>query len=143
MKSRAQVCLAVITVPVLLGCLFAQDPNLKAATYAAQEWLALVDSGRYAESWESAATFFQQKVSKQDWEGTMATGRAPFGKLLSRQFKSANYETSLPGAPAGKYFVIQFRTRFANSPTLIETVTPMQEPNGQWRVSGYYIRPAD
>jgi hypothetical protein len=143
MKSRAQVCLAVLTVPVLLGSLFAQDPNLKAATYAAQEWLTLVDGGHYGESWDSAATFFQQKVSKQGWQSTMTNVRAPFGKLLSRQFKSASYETSLPGAPAGKYFVIQFRTRFANSPTLIETVTPMQEPNGQWHVSGYFVRPAD
>lgn len=143
MKSRAQVCLAVMTIPVLAGCLFAQDPNLKAATYAAQQWLALVDAGHYGESWESSATFFQQKVGKQDWESTMASVRAPFGKLVSRQFKSASYETNLPGAPAGKYFVIQYRTRFADSPALIETITPMQEPNGQWRVSGYFVRPAD
>ena len=143
MKSFSRICLTVITIPLFLGVLFAQDPNLKAATYAAQEWLALVDSGGYADSWDSAATFFQQKVGRQDWVGTMTSVRAPLGKLLSRQVKSASYETSLPAAPAGKYYVIQFRTRFANSPTLIETITPMQEPNGQWRVSGYYIRPAD
>ena len=71
----------------------------------------------------------------------MTSVRAPLGKLVSRQVKSASSETSLPAAPAGKYYVIQFRTRFANSPTLIETITPMQEPNGQWRVSGYFVKP--
>jgi hypothetical protein len=46
----------------------------------------------------------------------------------------------LPGAPDGQYVVIQFETSFENKHNAVETVTPMLEPNGQWRVSGYYIR---
>jgi hypothetical protein len=50
------------------------------------------------------------------------------------------YKTSLPGAPDGDYVVIQFVTSFGNKKSAIETVTPMLEKDGSWRVSGYYIR---
>ena len=143
MKSFARICGAVISVFALLACSFGQDPNQKAATYAAQEWLALVDAGRYADSWDGAAASFQQKFSEEQWGQTMSSFRAPLGKLMSRQLMNASYETNLPDAPIGKYYVIQFRTRFAGYPTVLETVTTMQEPNGQWRVSGYLIRPAE
>jgi hypothetical protein len=46
----------------------------------------------------------------------------------------------LPGAPDGEYVVIQFETSFENKKSAIETVTPMIEINGGWRVSGYFIK---
>jgi len=143
MRPFIRICGTLVSVLVLLVCSFGQDPNLKAATYASQQWLALVDSGRYAESWESAASFFQQKFSQEQWGQTMTSFRAPLGKLMSRQLLNASYETNLPDAPAGRYYVLQFRTRFADYPTVVETVTAIQEPNGQWRVAGYLIRPAE
>lgn len=48
--------------------------------------------------------------------------------------------TQLPGAPDGEYAVIQFETSFANKKSAIETVTPMKDPDGKWRVSGYFIK---
>jgi hypothetical protein len=36
--------------------------------------------------------------------------------------------------------VIQFNTRFENKAAAIETVTPMHEKDGSWRVSGYFIK---
>jgi hypothetical protein len=140
MKSFTRVCLAVVVVSVLLSCSPAQDPNVKAATYAAQDWLAQVDSGRYGESWDNASALFQQKISRERWEDTMGGGRTAYGKVVSRQLMSATPGTDLPGAPGAKYVAIEFRTRFANSPTLIEAITPVQEPNGQWRVAGYFVK---
>ncbi|MGB3565135.1 MAG: DUF4019 domain-containing protein, partial [Thermoanaerobaculia bacterium] len=64
----------------------------------------------------------------------------PLGKVLSRKVKSKQYATSLPGAPDGEYVVIQFETSFENKTTAIETVTPMKDEDGKWRVSGYFIR---
>jgi hypothetical protein len=66
--------------------------------------------------------------------------RAPLGKVISRKVKSAVYKTSLPGAPDGKYVVIQYESSFEHKASAIETVTPMLGDDGQWRVSGYYIR---
>jgi hypothetical protein len=56
-----------------------------------------------------------------------------------RSLKSKTYATSLPGAPDGKYVVIQFSSSFKNKADATETVTPMLDKDGQWRVSGYYI----
>jgi len=36
--------------------------------------------------------------------------------------------------------VIQFQTSYENKKSAVETVTPMVDPDGEWRVSGYYIR---
>ena len=70
----------------------------------------------------------------------MQAVRTPLGKLVSRKVKSASYKTSLPGAPDGEYVVIEFETSFLNKKTAVETVTPMMDNDGNWRVSGYYIK---
>ena len=36
--------------------------------------------------------------------------------------------------------VIQFDAQFENKAAAIETVTPMKDKDGTWRVSGYYIK---
>jgi hypothetical protein len=109
------------------------------ATRAAEQWLALVDAGRYEESWRRSATLFRNAVTAGQWEQSVSAARRPFGKLLSRQVLSAKFATSLPGAPDGEYVVIQFRASFEHKKAAVETVTPMRD-GGQWRVSGYYIR---
>jgi hypothetical protein len=70
----------------------------------------------------------------------MKAARQPLGKLISRKMQTKSYKTSLPGAPDGEYVVIQFETSFENKKTAIETVTPMLDKDGKWRVSGYYIK---
>ena len=66
--------------------------------------------------------------------------RDPLGKTTSRKLKSASYTKTLPGAPDGDYVVIQYETSFENKQSSIETVTPMLDKDGKWRVSGYYIK---
>jgi hypothetical protein len=112
----------------------------KAAVSAAEKWLGLIDEGQYAESWKQAATFFRNAVKQEQWEQSLQAVRKPLGKLVSRQVKSKAYKTSLPGAPDGQYVVIQFATSFANKKSAVETVTPMLDQDGTWRVSGYFIR---
>jgi hypothetical protein len=53
---------------------------------------------------------------------------------------SATYTTQLPGAPDGEYVVLQYDTSFEHKKTAIETVTPVMDKDGKWRVSGYYIK---
>jgi len=112
----------------------------KAAVAVAEKWLTMVDKGKYAESWKEAAEYFKAAVKQEQWEQSLQVVRKPLGKLVSRKVKSANYKTSLPGAPDGEYVVIQFETSFENKKTGIETVTPMMDKDGKWRVSGYYIK---
>ena len=60
---------------------------------------------------------------------------AVLGKVLSRKLVSKTYTESLPGAPDGKYVVVQYRTSFEHKESAVETVTPMLDEDGRWRVS--------
>ncbi len=114
--------------------------KINAAVEAAQNWLAIVDNGRYEESWDKAAQFFKDKVPQGQWETSLRQVRSPLGKASSREIANVQYATSMPGAPAGEYVVIQFKTKFEQKPDSIETITPMLGADGQWYVSGYYIK---
>jgi len=110
------------------------------ASAVAEKWLALLDEGKYAESWDESAELFRKSVAKKKWSATIERLRAPLGKVESRVKQDSDYRTSLPGAPDGEYVVIPYKTTFANKKNAIETVTPMKGKDGKWRVSGYYIK---
>jgi hypothetical protein len=112
----------------------------QAAVQSAEIWVALVDEGKYGESWDEAAGFFKNALPKDKWVEMLGSSRPTFGKVLQRNVKSQAYKTSLPGAPDGEYVIIQFETKFEHKARAIETVTPSKEKDGSWRVSGYYIK---
>jgi hypothetical protein len=126
---------------VFCGTVVAQQADAeRAALAAAQAWLQLVDDGKYTESWNEASEYFKRAVTKEQWEQAVKAAREPLGKTISRQLRSKQYATTLPGAPDGEYVVIQFDTSFTNKKTAVETITPMLDKDGTWRVSGYYIK---
>jgi hypothetical protein len=140
MGGFSGVALAAVAV-FALGCAGPSNPAAEqAAQTAADSWLGLVDQGKYAESWDEASLLFRGAMQKDDWERTMAALRKPMGKNLSRQVVTKRYSTSLPGVPDGEYVVIQFKSAFEKKSTAIETVTPMLDTDGKWRVSGYFIK---
>jgi hypothetical protein len=114
----------------------------KPAQDVAVAWLAMVDAGQYGESWDAAAALFKQAVTRSQWIDALTKVRTPFGRLVSRKLQEARFQTDLPGAPTGEYVVVQYETIFQDTGGAIETITPMKDPDGSWRVSGYYIRPA-
>ena len=133
--------LFVLVSLILTAALFAADPaKEKAATQAAQKWLALVDKGQYAESWKASSEMFRAAVTSEKWDQALQGVRKPLGKVVSRKVQSATYTADVPGAPKGEYVAIQCETIFENKPTAIETVTPMLEKDGAWKVAGYYIK---
>ena len=135
------VFLAFFGLVLAAGCTPAQESgNEQAAVSAAEKWLRMVDNEQYTDGWKESAEYFRNVVNQKQWEQSMQAVRKPLGKLLSRKLKSAMYKTSLPGAPDGQYVVIQFDTSFENKKSAIETITPMLDKDGTWRISGYYIR---
>src|SRR6185295_1563712 len=54
---------------------------------AAEKWLALVDAGKYTESWEAMSAPFKKEVSKRKWKPTIEEIRRPLGKRDSRKLK--------------------------------------------------------
>lgn len=126
---------------LLSGAALAQDAaSGDSAKAAASEWLALTDAGSYGASWDKAAPAFQNAINKPGWEKALGNVRAPLGTVKARRLASAHYTHSLPGAPDGDYYVLQFATQFEHKATAVETVTPMKAADGHWRVSGYFIK---
>ncbi|WP_235893919.1 DUF4019 domain-containing protein [Oceanidesulfovibrio indonesiensis] len=118
----------------------AEKAAVENAVPAAEAWLALVDDGAYEQSWAEAASMFQAHLDSPEWAKMVDAVRTPLGLVQSRVLESATYASELPGAPDGHYVVIQYKTAFANKKQAMETVTPMLDKDGIWRVSGYYIR---
>ncbi len=112
----------------------------KAAAAAADAWLKLLDSEKYLQSWEESAEYVKALVNQDDWQKRLQAVRQPLGKMISRGLKSTYYTTTAPGAPDGQYVIIQYDSSFENKKTAVETVTPMLDTDGKWRVSGYYIK---
>jgi hypothetical protein len=143
MKKLSLIFLILV---VMQSICFAQEIQTKidekkiAAIKAADAWLKLVDEKKYDESYEGAAIIFKTAVTRENWEQTLNGILPSFGKIISRELLSATYKTSLPGAPDGEYFVITFMTSFENKEDSLETVAPMKDFDGVWRVSGYYIK---
>jgi hypothetical protein len=77
---------------------------------------------------------------------TFLASKKPLADEIRGQPKSSfisfhfTREHTLPGAPDGEYVVIQYQTAFQNKKSAIETVTPMLDKDGHWRVAGYYIK---
>ena len=83
-------------------------PQAKAAAQkSAEQWLALVDAGNYAESWKTAAGYFQTAVPQDQWDHTISTIRGPLGDLVSRQLKSAQYTKGTSKNPVFRVFELE------------------------------------
>jgi hypothetical protein len=141
MKSRIGLVLSLTILSLFfsVGLPSADEKAEKAALAASTKWLALVDDGDYSKSWERAAVIFRAMEAKVEWQTKLNTYRTPLGKVSERNVKSKQFTKTLPDAPEGEYFVIQYETIFTNKQTVTETVTSVLEKDGKWKVAGYYI----
>jgi tRNA A-37 threonylcarbamoyl transferase component Bud32 len=101
-----------------------------------EAWLAIMDRGDYAGSWDAAAPYFQRAITKEEWTARSAKVRTPLGKTISRKLSSSTY-TAL-----GTRLEVKFDTAFDGLLAATETVTFGKQPHGEWRAIGYLIRPS-
>src|SRR5215472_7197909 len=112
----------------------------KAATAAAEQWLELVDQGKFNGSWLEASTYFRNVTTKQQLKQQVSVWRSALGSVVSRRLRTVQYLTTMPGAPDGEYVMIQYDTSFTHKKSAVEVVVPMIDADGKWRVSEYSIR---
>jgi hypothetical protein len=128
----------VLLLSVLAAPAFAA-PSSDQAVSVARGWLAVIDGGRYADSWTGASAFFQQGVSQAKWVGMVKSIRERLGLLASRKYEAVELTKTLPGVPDGDYAIVRFRAVFLNKIDTTETITLTLE-NEQWKPAGYFIR---
>ena len=138
-KIYVAIGIAVLGLCFSANAMASEEKEAQALA-AARTWLALVDEGKYGDSWATAAAYFKNDRTKEKEEQMLTAVRNPLGRLVSRELISKTYTQSLPGAPDGEYVIIQFATSFENKKSAIETVTPMLDSDNEWRVSGYFIK---
>lgn len=119
------------------------EQAVSAAKQAAREWLALFDEAKYQETWENASSFFQSKISAEQWAARIKQSkkrRPVLDSLQSRSLAAARHTTSLPDAPDGEYVVVQYKATYG-SEEWVDTVT-LKKESDEWKVAGYVTKPA-
>jgi hypothetical protein len=106
----------------------------------AQEWIALIDAGHYAEGWARAAELLHQNVSQEDWVEAIRKAREPLGVLQFRTFYKNVAADELEGFPEGNYRLIEYKSSFEKAPVVSEMLIAIQAKEQEWRISTYLIR---
>jgi hypothetical protein len=135
---RAIVAIACMAATVAT----AQDPRAAVPQRAARDWLALVDKLDFAASFAAAGDKFRAPITQEEWADALAKARSPLGAVVQRTIAETTFDrASTPdGGPELDIVVILFRTAFANRTGGSESVTLALDPDGAWRVIGYFIR---
>jgi len=139
--ALAAILAGAATQPVAAQQAGSQPTREQAAQRAAEAWLALFDEGKYTESWKAAGSQFQQQITAEQWAQQGAAVVAQLGAFQRRELQDARYTTELPNVPAGEYMVLMYSSAFANLPNARE-VAILQLEDGEWKVVGYFVQPA-
>jgi hypothetical protein len=117
----------------------AHAPEIEAAKKAAGDWLQLIDSGKYGESWKECAPFLQSHFPQADWEKRLNETRKPLDPFVDRSLSTTEYREQLPGLPPGKYIAFVWESYFGTRHQMLESVI-MSNESGTWKPVGYAVQ---
>jgi len=123
--------LTVLPASVSSTASAAAEPSAAKAARAAEDFLALVDESRWAESYAATGAQFRDLNTLERWSEVSEQVRPPLGKLLTRDLIGNEY---VPAPPEG-YRLIKFRSTYANGATQTESLSLAWE-DGAWKVVG-------
>jgi len=112
----------------------ATAPAESTVTRTARDWLALVDTGRWEDSWAGTTSTFRTQNTVEAWRAASAKARVPLGRVESRTLLD---ERDIPAPPNG-YRTVRYRTDFAHKRGAIETLS-LEQDGKAWRIAGIYI----
>lgn len=108
--------------------------------YAAAEFLLLVDTEEYAQSWEVTSSRLQAMLPQDAWNKKIEELRSFLGPVVERIQQNVTYSDSASGVPEGEYVVMTFVTEFELRERVVETITLMLNDSNQWQVAGYFMK---
>ena len=101
----------------------------------AEDWLSLIDQGKFNEAWDEVSTRLKVRMSKDDWEAMIRNSQRENGKLQTRKLLKVTSSTSSDR----KLVAIQFETDFAKKPSATESIV-LEREDDEWRITSYSIR---
>lgn len=106
----------------------------------AKNWLMLADMQDSESTWKNSSSIFQSAIEIDDWRKSLQTARSPLGMTVSRIIESVEPLVNPDGAPDGNYAKLVFKSSFESKQQAQETITLVEDGDGQWRIAGYYIK---
>lgn len=100
---------------------------------ASRQWMALLDAGDWEQSYRATSKPFRSVNTLETWAKVSRQVRTPLGAMQSRALVTVDFAPTPQG-----YWILKFRTDYANKPGAIETLTLVNE-DGSWKVAGIMI----
>ena len=132
-------CLAMILIPLYNHNKRPDDQKLEQAQPVAVEFLALIDDGKYSESWQSLAPLVRDKLKQKEWLEKLDQVRSRSGGLVKRVQKSARSATALKDSPEGEYIILSYKSDFQAAVDVTEYVAVMRDGDS-WKVASYSMQ---
>lgn len=129
--------LAIIFVPQIMNK--PAKNKIEATSAAATEFLTMVDTGHYADSWQICDAFLQQQIALNAWEAKLTQIRSALGPLVERELDDANFTAPADQLPNQDVILLEYKSQF-ESKSITEVVTLVQGKDNRWRVVGYFIQ---
>jgi hypothetical protein len=125
---------------VISSCLYATpEQDLTDSNTAALQWLKIVDSGEYGDSWQATSLRTKLTMQRGEWEELMKAIRKPLGNALSRKIAEQSPAKNPKNLAKGDYMMIVYTSTFANKSNATELVTLVKGDDGKWYILTYLV----
>ena len=99
-----------------------------------EDWLGLIDAGKFAESWEALSAKLKAKYARENWGTALRPLLNKVGRAKTRRLKGVAYLD-----PAAGTVAVDFESSFTKVSPAFETVILEPGADGVWRVVSYSI----
>lgn len=142
---------SIAVTALTVSCLLASSSSFAASVPgssadelldSAMTVLKQIDSGRYAEVWNSAAPFVKTKIPENEFETTTRQARGSLGAIDHRGWSSVTriQYANAEQVPDGLYANVDFSTTLVNGRIVYELLSFKLESDGRWHLTGYVPR---
>ena len=142
-NAQVHLCLVFTSLLLIVMPVLNKTPSQQVAeksVLAAAEFLFLVDTEDYAESWQVSSAVLQKMLTKQAWSEKISELRTFLGPIVERVQQNIAYTDDAIDVPSGEYVVMTFVSKFELRERVTETITLLLGDDNQWQVVGYFLR---
>ena len=106
----------------------------------ADNYLELLDQGRYAEAWQAMSPIYRAIEPQAQWHNRQQAIRDAYGALEFRDLVRVEFRDHYTLSPDGQYIIVQFKTSFQNKTATRETVVIDCSTSTECSIREYIIR---
>ena len=139
-RIHAILILSVLAIIILPQITNRPDKNKAEATaLTAEEFLQMVDAGKYADSWQISDPYLQKTISQPDWVAKLSKMRETFGPIAKRELDKVSFTAPAEALPDSEFIMLEYVSQFKLK-EMNEIVTVILGEDNRWRVVGYFIQ---